>query len=165
MTYTRRTRLGMHTRRIVHVRYRPVSQYQSTIIEECYYKVCFAMEYLQDWLLANAGCWRGHNTQGWPARLRETCQPHKGGGGLKSQDVLMEGGETRNRLAIPPMENPIIWVDMTTNHWSICGIIRTISSIERETDMRSWISGCSTLVAQRLCQLRRQSPRQRQPWS
>ena len=42
--------------------------------------------------------------------------------GETGDDVLIDGGETRNRLAIPPMENPIIWVDMTTNHWSICAL-------------------------------------------
>lgn len=28
--------------------------------------------------------------------------------------LLMEGGETRNRFAMPPMEKPMSWVDMTT---------------------------------------------------
>lgn len=29
-------------------------------------------------------------------------------------DVLIEGGVTRKRLAIPPMEKPISWVDITS---------------------------------------------------
>jgi hypothetical protein len=32
-------------------------------------------------------------------------------------DRLIEGGETRRRLATPPMEKPMSWVDMTRSHW------------------------------------------------
>ena len=31
---------------------------------------------------------------------------------------IIDGGETRNLLAMPPMEKPISWVDITTIHWS-----------------------------------------------
>lgn len=31
--------------------------------------------------------------------------------------ALMEGGETRKRLATPPIENPMSWVDITRSHW------------------------------------------------
>lgn len=34
------------------------------------------------------------------------------------EDALMDGGCTKNRRAIPPIEYPIICVDMTTIHWS-----------------------------------------------
>lgn len=32
---------------------------------------------------------------------------------------IMDGGATRNRRATPPIENPMSWVDITTNHWSM----------------------------------------------
>jgi hypothetical protein len=31
--------------------------------------------------------------------------------------ALIEGGETRKRLATPPIENPMSWVDITRSHW------------------------------------------------
>jgi hypothetical protein len=31
--------------------------------------------------------------------------------------ALIEGGETRNRLATPPIEKPMSWVDITRSHW------------------------------------------------
>jgi hypothetical protein len=34
---------------------------------------------------------------------------------------IMDGGATRKRLQIPPIEYPIIWVDMTSSHWSVLG--------------------------------------------
>jgi hypothetical protein len=43
---------------------------------------------------------------------------------LKSVDVtrfvgqIIDGGATRKRLQIPPIEKPISWVDMTNSHWS-----------------------------------------------
>ena len=33
----------------------------------------------------------------------------------------MDGGATRKRLQNPPIEYPIIWVDMTSSHWSVWG--------------------------------------------
>jgi len=33
----------------------------------------------------------------------------------------MDGGATRKRLQMPPIEKPINWVDMTSNHWSVFG--------------------------------------------
>jgi hypothetical protein len=33
----------------------------------------------------------------------------------------MDGGATRKRLQMPPIEKPISWVDMTSNHWSVFG--------------------------------------------
>jgi hypothetical protein len=33
----------------------------------------------------------------------------------------MDGGATRKRLQMPPIEKPISWVDMTSNHWSVLG--------------------------------------------
>jgi hypothetical protein len=34
---------------------------------------------------------------------------------------IMDGGGTRKRLQMPPIEKPISWVDMTSNHWSVFG--------------------------------------------
>ena|SRR5216684_1931442 len=34
---------------------------------------------------------------------------------------IMDGGATRKRLQMPPIEKPINWVDMTSNHWSVFG--------------------------------------------
>ena len=33
--------------------------------------------------------------------------------------LLMDGGWTRKRRAIPPIENPMSWVDITSIHWSV----------------------------------------------
>ena len=33
------------------------------------------------------------------------------------KDILIDGGETRNRLEIPPIEKPNNCVDMTNIHW------------------------------------------------
>jgi hypothetical protein len=30
-------------------------------------------------------------------------------------NILIEGGETKKRRATPPIENPMSWVDITTN--------------------------------------------------
>ena len=37
---------------------------------------------------------------------------------MGGRDVLMDGGCTRNLRAMPPIEKPMSWVDITTNHWS-----------------------------------------------
>jgi hypothetical protein len=31
--------------------------------------------------------------------------------------ALIEGGDTRKRLATPPIEKPMSWVDITRSHW------------------------------------------------
>lgn len=34
------------------------------------------------------------------------------------EDILMEGGCTKNRRAMPPIEKPMSWVDIVSIHWS-----------------------------------------------
>ena len=51
---------------------------------------------------------------------------------------IMDGGATRKRLEMPPIEKPISWVDITSNHWSVFG---------RETDQKGEASRRSKLTA------------------
>jgi hypothetical protein len=50
----------------------------------------------------------------------------------------MDGGATRKRLQMPPIEKPISWVDMTSNHWSVFG---------KETDQKGEASRTLKLTA------------------
>jgi len=40
---------------------------------------------------------------------------------MRFEGQIMDGGATRKRLQMPPIEKPISWVDMTSNHWSVFG--------------------------------------------
>jgi hypothetical protein len=51
---------------------------------------------------------------------------------------IMDGGATRKRLKMPPIEKPISWVDMTSNHWSVFG---------KETDQKGEASRTLKLTA------------------
>ena len=51
---------------------------------------------------------------------------------------IMDGGATRKRLQMPPIEKPISWVDMTSNHWSVFG---------QETDQKGEASRVLKLTA------------------
>ena len=51
---------------------------------------------------------------------------------------IMDGGATRKRLQMPPIEKPISWVDMTSNHWSVFG---------KETDQKGESSRTLKLTA------------------
>jgi hypothetical protein len=51
---------------------------------------------------------------------------------------IMDGGATRKRLQMPPIEKPISWVDMTSNHWSVFG---------KETDQKGEASRTLKLTA------------------
>ena len=37
---------------------------------------------------------------------------------MRDSGHIMDGGATRNRLATPPTERPMSWVEMTRSHWS-----------------------------------------------
>lgn len=66
---------------------------------------------------------------------------------------IIEGGDTRKRRAIPPMEKPISCVDITTNHWSRTKFWSSRSQRKEDTIIHSWSckSDYSRLSERRWC--------------
>jgi hypothetical protein len=55
---------------------------------------------------------------------------------------IIDGGATRKRLQMPPIEKPISWVDMTNSHWSVSGnetIIKWMSASKRTSKIGTLI--------------------------
>lgn len=47
------------------------------------------------------------------------CKVLKSAAVARLSGQIIDGGATRKRLQIPPIERPISVVDMTNNHWSV----------------------------------------------
>ncbi len=46
-----------------------------------------------------------------------------------SDYILIDGGATRNRRVMPPIEKPISCVDMTSSHWSKSNVSRAMGTL------------------------------------
>ncbi len=66
------------------------------------------------------------------------CNVLKSAAATRFEGQIMDGGATRKRLQMPPIDKPISWVDMTINHWSVFG---------QETNQKGEVSSTLKLTA------------------